>query len=227
MEEEARQKHEAPITTDEFFILYDRQKRFNEHLQKFNDAAAHFLQEVGQLETIKHYKAMNAKNNTETTGTQTMMKQVAALQPGRLMYVSLTSEATINGQLQTFVIEHTAFHITRKDKSLADIYGKAADVSNVFYKSFEAIFNSIVDIEDTKIRFGEKFVRDLFTNLTLNVYPITADDYNEMHDRYINQALKVEPFIPYVYKVGNPLKQYQPTDAAQLQAIMLLGQFIG
>lgn len=215
------------MTAEQFIAEYQRVKKINEHLQHMNDAAARFLQEVGQLETIKHYKAMNAKNNPETTGTQTMMKQVSSLQPGRLIYVSLISEAIINGQLQTFVIEHTAFHITRKDKSLADIYVKAADMSSIFYKSFEAIFNSIVDIEDTTIRFGEKFVRDLFTNLTLNVYPITADDYNEIHDRYISQALKVEPFIPYVYKDGNPLKQYQPTDSAQLQAIMLLGQFIG
>lgn len=215
------------MTAEQFIAEYQRVKKINEHLQHMNDAAARFLQEVGQLETIKHYKAMNAKNNPETTGTQTMMKQVSSLQPGRLIYVSLISEAIINGQLQTFVIEHTAFHITRKDKSLADIYVKAADISSIFYKSFEAIFNSIVDIEDTTIRFGEKFVRDLFTNLTLNVYPITADDFNEIHDRYISQALKVEPFIPYVYKVGNPLKQYQPTDSAQLQAIMLLGQFIG
>lgn len=210
--------------------MYDRQKRFNEHLQKFNDAAAHFLQEVGQLETIKHYKAMNAKNPTTEPGkthTQTMLKQISALQPGRLIYVGLTSECFIHGMPVTFTIEQTAFHITRKDKSLADIYQKASDVASVMYKSFEAIFNSIVDVDSIAIKFGEKFLRDLFTNLTLDVYPITADDYNEKHDRCIKQALDVEPFIPYHYVDGNPLKQYTPTDAAQIQAIMLLGQFIG
>lgn len=215
------------MTAEQFLTEYQRVKKFNEHLKTSNDAAARFLQEVGQLETIKYYKAMNTKNNTETTGTQTMKNQVAALQPGRLMYVSLTSQAIVNGQLQTFVIEHTAFHITRKDKSLADIYGKAADVSNIFYKSFEAIFNTIVDMDYCLEKFGPKCMRNIFTNITLDVYPITSDEYNETHDKYIAQALKVEPFIPYIYKDGNPLKQYQPQDAAQLQAIMLLGQFIG
>lgn len=215
------------ITAEQFLIEYQRVKKFNDHLQHMNDAAARFLQEVGQLETLKYYKVMNAKNNTETTGTQTMMKQVAALQPGRLMYVSLTSQAIVDGQLKTFVIEHTAFHITRKDKSLADIYGKAADVSNIFYKSFESIFNTIVDMDYCLEKFGPKCMRNIFTNLTLDVYPITSDEYNETHDMYLSEALKVEPFIPYIYKEGNPLKQYQPQDAAQLQALMLLGQFIG
>lgn len=172
---------------------------------------------------------MNAKNPTqsEKTHTQTMLKQISSLQPGRLIYVGLTSECLIHGMPVTFTIEQTAFHITRKDKSLADIYQKASDVASVMYKSFEAIFNSIVDVDSITIKFGRKFLRDLFTNLTLEVYPITADHYNEKHDRCIKQALDVEPLIPYHYVDGNPLKQYTPTDAVQIQAIMLLGQFIG
>lgn len=215
------------MTAEQFIAEYQRVKKINEHLQHMSDAAARLLQEVGQLETIKKCKAMNTKSHTEPTGTQTMMKQVAALRPGRLMYVALTTEAIIDGQLQKFVIEHTAFHITRKDKSLADIYQKAADASTIFYKSFEAIFNSIVDMDFMSTRYGYKFVRDLFTNLTLDVYPIMADDYNELHDKYIKSALAAEGSIFYGYKPGNPLKQYQPQDAAQIQAIMLLGQFIG
>lgn len=173
---------------------------------------------------------MNTKNSSTKsvkTHTQTMLKQISALQPGRLIYVGLTSECFIYGMPVTFTIDHTAFHITRKDKSLADIYQKASDVASVMYKSFEAIFNSIVDVDSIAIKFGEKFLRDLFTNLTLDVYPITADDYNEKHDRCLRQALDVEPFIPYHYVDGNPLKQYEPQDAAQIQSIMLLGQFIG
>lgn len=215
------------MTAEQFIAEYQRVKKFNEHLQHMSDATARFLQEVGQLETIKQCKAMNTKTHTELTETQTMMKQVAALRPGRLMYVSLTSEAIIDGQLQTFIIDHTAFHITRKDKSLADIYQKAADASTIFYKSFEAIFNSIVDMDFMTKRYGAKFLRSLFTNLTLDVYPITADEYNELHDKYINCALAAEGSIFYGYKEGNPLKQYQPDDAAQIQAILLLGQYLG
>lgn len=217
------------MTAEQFFSEYQRLKKFNEHLHTLNDATAHFLQEVGQLETIKYYNAMNAKNPTqsEKSNTQTMMKQMTAFQPGRLIYVALTSECIVHGMSVTFTIEHTAFHITRKDKSLADIYQKASELSVVFYKSFESIFNSIVDLDSISLKFGDRFLRDLFSNLTLEVYPITADDYNEKNDRYFKQALDIEKFIPYHYVDGNPLKQYSPDDVAQIQAIMLLGLFLG